>query len=190
LVPRIAAEIDAVTSPSWISLIRAPAARISSIRSWWRGTVEDDRRDVVDAAPESLGDPADVLGDRAAQIDRGAGPRADRQLAHVHVGQGLKRAGLADRDHRHRPSPAPRDHTTSFQRVERQIDLLAAGSHALSPREGLVLVRTGADHDVTVDGRCSSADRIASAESRSAPSWSARPSQRAPASAARSVARA
>src|SRR6266487_952749 len=37
LVPRIAAEIDAVTSPSWISLIRAPAARISSIRSWWRG---------------------------------------------------------------------------------------------------------------------------------------------------------
>ena len=36
-MPRIAAEIDAVTSPSWISLIRAPAARISSIRSWWRG---------------------------------------------------------------------------------------------------------------------------------------------------------
>ena len=115
------------------------------------GTVEHDRRHVVDAAPESLGDPADVLGDRAAQVDRGAGPRADRQLTHVHVGQGLQRAGLADRDHRHRPSPAPRDHTTSFQGVERQIDLLAAGSHALSPREGLVLVRTGADHDVTVD---------------------------------------
>ena len=36
-VPRIAAEIDAVTSPSWISLMRAPATRISSIRSWWRG---------------------------------------------------------------------------------------------------------------------------------------------------------
>ena len=32
-VPRIAAEIAAVTVPSWISLIRAPAARISSIRS-------------------------------------------------------------------------------------------------------------------------------------------------------------
>ena len=26
-----------MTSPSWISLIRAPASRISSIRSWWRG---------------------------------------------------------------------------------------------------------------------------------------------------------
>jgi hypothetical protein len=36
-VPRIAAVIDAVTSPSWISLMRAPAARISSTRSWWRG---------------------------------------------------------------------------------------------------------------------------------------------------------
>ena len=34
---RMAAEMDAVTSPSWISLIRAPAPRISSIRSWWRG---------------------------------------------------------------------------------------------------------------------------------------------------------
>jgi hypothetical protein len=32
-VPRTAAEIDASTSPSWISLILAPAARISSIRS-------------------------------------------------------------------------------------------------------------------------------------------------------------
>src|SRR5205823_8569807 len=56
-----------------------------------------------------------------------------------------------DRYHAHRPSPAPRDYTTSFQGVERQLDLLAAGSPALSPREGLVLVRTGADHDVTVD---------------------------------------
>src|SRR4029078_13631902 len=34
---RRAALIDAVTSPSWISLMRAPDARISSIRSWWRG---------------------------------------------------------------------------------------------------------------------------------------------------------
>src|SRR3712207_7683026 len=32
-VPRIAAEIDAVTVPSWISLMRAPAARMSSTRS-------------------------------------------------------------------------------------------------------------------------------------------------------------
>ena len=32
-VPRIAAEIDASTSPSWISLILAPAPRISSIKS-------------------------------------------------------------------------------------------------------------------------------------------------------------
>ena len=31
---RIAAEIDAVTVPSWISLMRAPDARMSSIRSW------------------------------------------------------------------------------------------------------------------------------------------------------------
>ena len=35
-VPRIADEIAAVTSPSWISLMRAPVARISSIRSSWR----------------------------------------------------------------------------------------------------------------------------------------------------------
>ena len=36
LVPRIDAEIEAVTVPSWISLMRAPAARMSSIRSWCR----------------------------------------------------------------------------------------------------------------------------------------------------------
>ena len=32
-VPRIAHEIEAVTSPSWISLMRAPLNRISSTRS-------------------------------------------------------------------------------------------------------------------------------------------------------------
>src|SRR4249919_480114 len=37
LVPRIAAVIEAVMSPSSISLMRAPASRISATRSSWRG---------------------------------------------------------------------------------------------------------------------------------------------------------
>src|SRR4029079_16445033 len=36
-VPRIAAEIDAVTVPSWMSLIRAPEAGTASVNSWGRG---------------------------------------------------------------------------------------------------------------------------------------------------------
>ena len=64
-MPRIAAEIEAVTSPSWISLMRAPAARISSIRSWWRG-----RSSTIVVMSFAL--PPEAVGDRVRRSRRPA----------------------------------------------------------------------------------------------------------------------
>src|SRR3954447_18593393 len=114
-------------------------------------TVEHDRRYVVDAAAERLGDAEDVVGHRFAEIDRRPCQRTDRELAHVHIRQGLQGARLTDRDHRHRSAAAAGDHSTPFQRVERQVDLLAAGSNPLARGETLRLVAAGPDHDSAVD---------------------------------------
>ena len=83
-VPRIAAVIDAVTSPSWMSLMRAPAARISSTRSWWRG------RSSTIAVMSFVFRPnapaiALVVADLALQIDAAARGRPDGHLPHIRV---------------------------------------------------------------------------------------------------------
>src|SRR5204862_2445991 len=113
-------------------------------------SVEHDRRHVVDAPAECLRDAADVVGNRSPQVDGLPGEWPDRHLPHVHVRQGLQRSGLADRDHRHRPARAARDHAAPLERVEREIDLLAARAEALAEAESLV-VAARADDDVTVD---------------------------------------
>jgi len=80
----MADEIAAVTSPSWISLMRAPVSRISSIRIVVAVAIEHDRRDVHRLAAEGLGDREDVLSDRREQVDVAARDVTDGQLAHVH----------------------------------------------------------------------------------------------------------
>ena len=47
LVPRTAAEMPAERSPSLISLMRAPALRMSSMSFSWRGAIEDDDDEVA-----------------------------------------------------------------------------------------------------------------------------------------------
>ena len=61
--------------------------------------VEHDRRHVVRAAAESLGDRRDVLAERLEQVDRAARARADGHLAHVHVRQVEERSSVAHGDH-------------------------------------------------------------------------------------------
>ena len=112
--------------------------------------VEDDRGHVVDHPPEGVGDRADVVADRLAEVDRAAGFRTDGHLAHVHVGQHLERAWLADRDHGHRAVAATGHNAAPFERVERKIYLLAAGAERLPCRE-LARLASCADHDPSLD---------------------------------------
>ena len=151
-------------------------------------TVEHDRRDVVHAPPERLGDRLDVLCDGTQEVGRAAGTRADRDLPHVHVGQPHQIPGVADRDHRHRAVAAPRHDAATLERVEREVDL---GPPAPSVVPGVSPVVSSNEPKTTrplIDS-VSSVARIPVAAASSAATWSSRPSQRAAPSAARSVAR-
>src|SRR6266498_437810 len=146
-VPRTAAEIEAVTSPSWMSLIRAPAARISSIRSWWRGR---SRTIVVTSATRRPNASAIASMFSSTGRLRSIFPRADGHLAHVHVRQGLERAGIAGRDHGHGPACSPSNDARALERIEREIGRLAPHADPHSGGE-LLGVFGGADHDLAVD---------------------------------------
>ena len=146
------------------------------------GTVEDDRRHVAGVAAVRLGDRLDVLADRPQQADLPAGARTDGDRPHVHVGQAEELAGLGGDDHRDRTVPAAGDDAAALERVEREVGGHAAGADRL----GQLAV---AEHHTPAIGSVSSAACIPEYADSSALTWSSRPSQRAPASAARSVAR-
>ena len=113
--------------------------------------VEDDRRDVAHPPAERLGDRLDVLGDGPLEVDLPAGRGTDGHLPHVHVGKRLQRPRIACRDHCHRAAPASRDDPRALQRVEREVERLAAGADLLPRREIVRLLLRGPDDDVPVD---------------------------------------
>ncbi len=90
--------------------------------------VENERGDVERLASEALGDLLDVFRDRAVQVDHTAGARADGDRAHVHLGQPAERALGGDRQHGHGAYAAARDDAAPLDRVERQVDAIAAGA--------------------------------------------------------------
>ena len=121
-MPRIAAEMLAVTSPSWISLIRAPAARISSTRSWWRG-----RSSTIVVMSATLRPKASAIawtlcaiGWRRSMRPRATGPTAILRM--YMSGRVWNEPGLADGDHAHRAAAAAGHDAGSLERVERQVD--------------------------------------------------------------------
>ena len=148
-VPRIAAEMDAVTSPSWISLMRAPAPRISSTRSWCRGRSSTIVVMSFARRPNASAIDSTFSRDRAVDVDLPARARPDRHLAHVHVGQRDERSRLADRDHRHRAVAAARDDAAALERVDREVDVPAAEPEDGAVRERALLLP--ADHDAPLD---------------------------------------
>ena len=152
--------------------------------------VEHDRRDVVDHAAERVGDRADVVADRPVERDRAARARADRHLAHVHVGQRRHRAARRRGDHRDRVRAAARDDGAALERVEREVVLLAARADRSMPAASCSASSAPPITTWPLIGIRSSASRAPENAASSAASLSARPSQRAPASAARSVTRA
>ena len=188
-MPRIAAEIDAVTSPSWISLIRAPAARISSIRSWWRG-----RSSTSVVMSFALRPNASAIAAMFSATGRvrsirpfARGPTAIRRM--YMSGSRSSEPGGADREHRHRAVAAARDDAAALERVEREVERLAAGADLGADLELLAVVR-GPITTCPRSASSASPASIAPSAASSAASWSSRPSQRAAASAAHSVARA
>ncbi len=126
--------------------MRAPELRISSLdQVMVTRAVEDDRRHVVHPPPERLGDRLDVVADRAEEVDVAAGARADGHLPHVGVGERREAARRADSDHRHRAVAAARDDAPPFERVEREVDLLAPGADDRAGREAARVVERAED---------------------------------------------
>ena len=112
--------------PSPISLIRVPGRPELLDEVVVPRPVEHERRDVDRLAVEALRDGADVVGDGPVEVDHAPGARPDRDRAHVHVGEREERALGRDREHRDRTDAASRDHSPSLDRVEREVDAIAA----------------------------------------------------------------
>ena len=185
LVPRIAAEIDAVTVsvPDQLDA-RAGAAKLLDQVVVAR-SVENESGDVQRLTAEALRDMLDVLGDRPIEVDHAARSRPDRDRAHVHLGktaqrpQARRQASPWRRRRHGRRRRDPRSGRARDRRARRRADRPARQQRLARPRS---------EHDLAVDRRSSRAAFIALAAASSAASSSARPSQRAPASAAHSVA--
>ena len=145
-MPRTAAEIDAVTSPSWISLMRAPAARISSIRSWWRGRSRTIVVTSLTIRPyaSAIARMLSATGAESEMRPRARGPTAILRM-YMSGSDGIEPRG-ADGDHRDRVVAAARDHAPPLERIEREVDLVAARADLRPDRELLGALRR-ADHD-------------------------------------------
>ena len=144
-MPWTAHEIAAETSPSLISLIRAPVPRTSAISPSWRWPVEDDHRDVRDLAAQGLGDPVAVLRRVAGDVHAAGGDRPHGELLEVRVGGVGEAARLGGREHGERAALAGGDEVRALEgihgdvhRREHAIALMAA--HLLADVEHRRLV--------------------------------------------------
>ena len=117
--------------------MRAPAARISSIRSWWRGR---SRTIVVTSFTRRPNASAIAWMFSPTGRIRSIAPRALGPTAIFRMymsGSVMKLAGIADGDHRHRAVAAARDDAAALERVEREVDLRAARADDRARREPL-----------------------------------------------------
>ena len=147
-MPRMAALIDAVTSPSWISLMRAPPARISSIRSWWRG-----RSRTIVVMSLGLRPKASAMarmfsptGSQGRSCPLATGPTAILRM--YTCGKAREAARLADRDHGHRTVVAAGLNATPLERVDGQVDLRPAAADGRLDREGVAVLVAAHDDAV------------------------------------------
>ena len=157
-VPRIAVDSPAERSPSEISLMRAPASRISAISSSWRVPVEHDDREVVHLAVERLGDAREVVLDRGVDVDAAARRGPDHDLLHVDVGR-VEEPALARRgEHRDGVVGSGRAQVGPLERVHGDVDLGVPEASVLVGADLLADVQHGClvalalpDHDGAVD---------------------------------------
>ena len=85
--------------------------------------IEHNHGQVLEVVALRGGDALQILFDRPVEVDRGGGPRADRDLLHVRVRGVEEMAALGEGDHREGVRPAVRDRVGAFQGIERNVDL-------------------------------------------------------------------
>ena len=189
-VPRTAAEMAAVTVPSPISLMRVPAPPQLLDQVLVPRPVEHERRDVERLPVEALGHRADVLGHGQVEVDHRARTRADRDpCACTCPEAGRSAPSGATASIAIAPTPPRATTAAPLDRVECEIDAIRHPLPTLPVGRSASPVRAPITIWPSI-GISSSAAFIPFAAASSAASSSARPSQRAPASAAHSVARA
>ena len=112
------------TSPSPISMMRAPAARTLAISSAWRGRSRMQTTRSAISRLLGLRQVFQVVGRRLVEIDEVVGQSAaDRDLVHVDVGRVEEPAGIGHGQHRQRVGAALGGDRRAFERIERDVDL-------------------------------------------------------------------
>ena len=132
-VPWTAHEIAAETSPSEISLIRAPVPRTSAISASWRG-----RSRMITVMSLTFRRSASairwhVLGGRPRDVDAAGGDRSDGQLLEVRVRGVGEPARLGRGEHGDRAALAGRDEVRALERIDRDVDRRDAPSSLVAP---------------------------------------------------------
>ena len=139
-VPSMAVATAPKTSPSLMRRMRAPACADLADEVHVAVALEDAHDEVLDVALERLGDVADVLGGGGVDVDRVGGLGTDGDLLHVRVGRVQQRALRAEREHRERVGLAVRGQVRALERVDGDVDLLAAPADLLADVEHRRLV--------------------------------------------------
>ena len=174
LVPRMATSTVAVMSPSAITLMRAPASRISAIRSSWRG-----RSSTTAVMSATLRPNASATASRFSETLRlrsitpfATGPTT---IFFMYMrGTGIMLSGLAGGDDRERADAAAGDHRRPLDRIERQVEPAAAAAKLDALGRAGAPRRCGRSRSGRDSGISSSASAIATLAASSA----ARPSPR------------
>ena len=139
------------TSPSVISRMRAPVARISAISASWRGRSSTQTMMPLGARALGAGQPPDALGRRHVEVDQPVRvARPDRELVHIDVRRVQHRAARPHGDHRQRVRHVLGGQRGALERVERDVDAGAvAGADLLADVEHrrLVALALADDHD-------------------------------------------
>ncbi len=142
------------TSPSGISRMRAPVARISAISASWRGRSSTQTMMPLAAVPFARASLLDALGRGHVETDDVLGISGpDGELVHVDVGRVQHRAARPHRDHRQRVRHVLGGQGRALERVERDVDAGAfSGADLLADVEHRRLVALAlADHHDALD---------------------------------------
>ena len=150
LVPRMAASMVAVMSPSAITLMRAPASRISAIRSSWRGRSSTTAVMSPTLRPNASAIPCrfSVTLFRRSTWPLATGPTA---IFFMYM-RGTRVIPPGSQAARIESAPTPPRATTrrSLDRVAGQLQRRAAAAHGRARRQRVALL-AAADHDRAAD---------------------------------------
>ena len=159
-VPMTAADIPAERSPSPMSRMRAPLARISPISFSWRGRSRTITTRSSTSRSSRLGDCAQIVGHRRIQVDRALAGGAHDNFFHVQIGRVKQAALFARGENRDRAGRAGGAEVGAFERVDGDIhggeiessDVLRGADFFADEEHGRLVAFALADNDRAVHG--------------------------------------